>query len=191
MNTAINLLPWRSERRQRRWRYSLLALAFSVLAGGVLWWRLDMAADTRLHTQRQHNQGLAQQLSELDTKLESFERHQQQQRARAITRARLERERLHFLHLLDALARHTPDGVALTDVQQQGNTLTLTARAAASAQMARTVQQWDAVSAGMPVLSTITSDRQGGAGYTFTLSLPWLTVDDSPQMQRAQMEAEK
>jgi len=191
MNTALNLLPWRAERRQRRWRYSLLALVFSVLAGGVLWWRLDTAADTRLHAQRQHNQGLAQQLSELDAKLESFERHQQQQRARAITRARLERERLHFLHLLDALARHTPDGVALTDVQQQGSTLILTARAAASAQMARTVQQWAAAGAGMPVLSAITSDRQNGAGYIFTLSLPWPIVDDVSQMQLAHMEAGK
>jgi len=173
MNTDLNLLPWRAERRQRRWRHSLSALALSVLAGGILWWRLDAAADARVLAQRQHNQRLAQQLAELDAKIEAYERHTQEQRARAITHARLERERLHFLHLLDALARHTPDGVALTDIQQQNDILTLTARAAASAQIATTVQQWDAVSAGMPVLSTITSDRQGGAGYTFTLSLPW------------------
>jgi len=191
MNTTLNLLPWRAERRHRRWRHSLLALMFSVLAGAVLWWRLDAAMDARVHVQRQHNQGLAQQLSELDAQFEAYERHAQAQRARAITHARLERERLHFLHLLDALVRYTPDGVVLTEIQQQHDTLSLTARTAASAQMARTVQQWDAAGAGMPVLTSITSDRQGGAGYTFTLSLPWLTVDDSPQMQLAQMEAGK
>jgi len=189
MNTTLNLLPWRAERRQRRWRHSLLALALSILVGGVLWWRLDAAVDARVHVQRQHNQSLTQQLSELDAKIEAHARHAQAQRAHAITHARLERERLHFIHLLDALARHTPDGVALTDIQQQNDILTLTARAAASAQIAITVQQWEAVGAGIPVLSTIMSDRQGGAGYTFTLSLPWPVVDEPPQMQLAQMEA--
>jgi len=171
MNTAFNLLPWRAERRQRRWRHSLLALVVSALAGGILWWRLDAAADARVLAQRQHNQRLAQQLAELDARIEAHERHTQAQRARAITRARLERERLSFIHLLEALARHTPDGVTLTDIQQQHATLTLTARTAASPRIARTVQQWDAAGAGVPVLSVISADRQGG--YTFTLSLPW------------------
>jgi len=188
MNTALNLLPWRAERRQRRWRHSLSALALSVLAGGVLWWRLDAAADARVLTQRQHNQRLTQQLSELDAKLEAYERHAQAQRARAITHARLERERLSFIHLLDALARHTSVGISLTDVQQQGDTLTLTARAASSAQLAHTVQQWDAVGAGTPVLSVVTVGKQGESGYTFTLSLPWPVVDESAQRQLARME---
>jgi len=188
MNTALNLLPWRAGRRQRRWRHSLLALALSALAGGVLWWRLDAAADARLLAQRQYHQNLTRQLSELDAKLEAYERLAQAQRARAITRARLERERLHFIHLLDALARHTLAGVALIDIQQQGDTLSLTARAATSAQIAETVQQWDTVGAETPVLSVITSDRQGGAGYTFTLSLPWPVVDESAQMRLAQTE---
>jgi len=188
MNTALNLMPWRAARRQRRWRHSLLALLVSMLAGGVLWWRLDMAADARLHAQRQHNQVLAQQLAELDTQIEAFERDQQQQHARAIVRARLVHERLRFLHLLDALARHTPAGVILTDIQQQGDTLSLTARTATSTQMARTVQQWATVGAGTPVVSNIAAGKQGEAGYTFTLSLPWPVVDDAPQMQLAQME---
>jgi len=189
MNTVLNLMPWRAARRQRRWRHSLLALVISVLAGGVLWWRLDMAAEARLHAQRQHNQVLAQQLSELDTQIEAFERQQQQQRAHAIARARLEHERLHFIELLDALARQTPAGVILTDIQQQGDTLSLTARTANSTQMARTVQQWGAAAAGTPVLSNITAGKQGEAGYTFTLSLPWPALDTAPQMQLAQMEA--
>jgi len=183
MNTALNLLPWRAARRQRRWRHSLLALVVSVLAGGIAWWQLDAAMDARLHAQRQHNQALTQQLSELDAKIEAYERHTQEQRARAITHARLERERLSFIHLLEALARHTPDGVALTDVQQQHATLTLTARTAASPRIARTVQQWDAAGAGVPVLSVISADRQGG--YTFTLSLPW-PVDGEIQTEAGQ-----
>jgi len=189
MNTAFNLLPWRAERRQRRWRHSLLALALSILAGGMAWWWLDAAADARLHAQRQHNQALAQQLAELDARIEAFERQQQQQRDQAIAHARLEHERLAFIRLLDALARRTPAGVTLTGVQQQGDTLSFTAHAAASAQIARTVQQWAAAGAGMPILSTITSDGQGGAGYTFSLSLPWPSVDDAAQMQLAQTEA--
>jgi len=189
MNTALNLMPWRAARRQRRWRHSLLALLVSMLAGGVLWWRLDMVADARLHAQRQHNQILAQQLAGLDAQIEAFERNQQQQRARAIARARLEHERLRFLHLLDALARHTPAGVILSDIQQQGDTLSLIARTATSTQMARTVQQWASVSPETPVLSNIAAGRQGEAGYIFTLSLPWPAVDAAPHRQLAQMES--
>jgi len=188
MNTVLNLMPWRAARRQRRWRHSLLALLVSMLAGGVLWWRLDMEADARLHAQRQHNQILAQQLAGLDAQIEAFERHQQQQRARAIARARLEHERLHFLHFLDALARHTPVGVILSDIQQQGDTLSLSARTASSAQIARTVQQWASVSPETPVLSNIAAGRQGEAGYLFSLSLAWPANDAAAQIQLAQME---
>jgi len=183
----INLLPWRAERRQRRWRHSLLALACSVLAGAIAWWGLDTAADARLLAQRQRNQALAQQLAEIDAKIAAFDRHFQQQRAGAITHARLERERLAGLRLLETLARNTPHGVALSEAQQQGDTLTLTARATTSAQIARTVQQWGQT--GVPALSSITSSRHDGEDYTFTLSLPWPVPDDGMPMQLARMEA--
>jgi len=189
MNTALNLLPWRTERRQRRWRHSLLALVFCALAGGMAWWWLDAAADTRLHAQRQHHLTLAQELSALEAKITAFDRHMEQQRAQAITHVRLERERLSFIRLLEQLARDTPDGVILTDVQQHNATLTLTARTASSARIARIVQQWERASAGGPVLSAITSDRPGGAGYTFTLSLPWSAADAAPPIPLAQTEA--
>jgi len=187
MRTALNLLPWRIERRQRRWRHSLLALVGSILVGGMAWRWLDTAADARLSAQRQQHQRLTQQLAELDAQIEAFERLAQAQRVQALTHARLEHQRLHALYLLDALARHTPDGVALIDVQQQGDTLTFSARAAASAQIARTVQQWHAAGAGVPILSIITSGKQNGAGYAFTVSLPWPAVDEVPQMQLAEM----
>jgi len=188
MNTCINLLPWRAERRQRRWRKSLWALALSVLAGGAAWCWLDAAVDVRLHAQYQHNQALAQQLAELDARIEAFEHHVQQQRIHTIARTRLERERWHFVHLLDILARHTPVGVVLSEVSQQDNTLNLIGHASTSAQIARTVQQWDTLTAATPILSAISADKQGGAGYTFTLSLPWPIVDENAQMQLARME---
>jgi len=181
MNIALNLLPWRAERRQRRWRYSLLALLVSALAGGTLWWWLNTAADARLAAQRQHNQALAQQVAELDARIEAFERHLQQQRAQALAHARLERERLSFVHMLEALSRNTPAGVVLTDVQQQGDTLALTARTAASTQIARTIRQWEA--AGATSLSTISADGQGG--HTFTLSTPWPIADQADEVQIA------
>jgi len=174
MNTAVNLLPWRAERRQRRWRQSLLALVMSGLAGALLWWRLDAATASRLHLQRQQHQVLVQELAELELQIAAFERHSRQQREQTIAHVQLERERLSFIRLLDALARQTPNGVVLTEVQQQGERLTLTARATTSGQMARTVQQWHRAGAGAPLLLSITSDRQEGTGHTFTLSLPWL-----------------
>jgi len=188
MNTALNLMPWRARRRQLRWRHSLLALAVSVLVGSLVWWWLDTVADAHLFAQRQRTQALAQQLAEFDLKISAFERHLQHQRAEAIALARLERERLAFLRLLEALARNTPHGVALSEAQQQGDTLTLTARATNSAQIARTVQQWGQMAAGVPVLSAITSSRHDGAGYRFSVSLPW-PADAGMPVQLARMEA--
>jgi len=181
MNIALNLLPWRAQRRQQRWRYSLLALALSVLVGGVLWWWLDATMHDRLHAQRQRNQILARQLAALEARIEAFEHHAQQQRAQAMLHARLDRERLSFIHLLDALVRNTPASVALAEVQQQGDTLTLTARAASSAQIAHTVRQW-----GASTLSAISPGEQGG--YDFTLSAPWSVIGQEEAGRVVQVE---
>jgi len=186
MNTHLNLLPWRAERRQRRWRSSLLALAVSVLVGGLVWRQLDVVTAARLHVQRQHQQALMQQLVELETQIATVERHAQHQRTQAIVRAWLERERLSLVHLLDALARHTPTGVVLSEVQQRGETLDLIARATSSIQIAQTVQQWGRLGTGSPALTSIKADSAGG--YVFTLILPWPVPGAPVPVQMAAME---
>jgi len=186
MNITLNLLPWRVKSRQRRWRYSLLAVAMSVLAGSMTWWWLNTAADMELATQRQHNQALTLQLTELEARIEQFEHYLQQQRKQAIAHASLERERLLFPHLLAALARHTPNGVVLTDVQQQGGTLVIIARTTTSARIAHAVQQWEALGTGTPSISSIRADGQGG--HTFSLSTSWPVSDQTSEVQIARRE---
>jgi len=188
MNPRLNLLPWRAQRRQRRWQHSLLALAVSGLAGGGAWWWLDAGIEARVTALHQHQQILTQQLSALNADINAWEQHIQQQRLDAHARARRERDRLALVHLLDTLAQHTPAGVILNDVQQHGESVTLTAHAPTSAQMARCVQHWGSLNAGALTLSLITPAAQDNAGYTFTLSVPTPAVDLEPQGQLAVME---
>jgi len=163
MTPEINLLPWRNERRRRRWQHSLLALAASALIGLSGWWSLHSRVNARIQMQQQHTAALEQQLAEQHALLETRERHVQQYRAQNDARECLERQRRSTLRLFNTLADTIPDGVTLSALQQQGPTLSLHGRTAAANDLAVWLQRLQSEGAGAPTLTVLESGDQHAA----------------------------
>jgi len=157
MTGTINLLPWRAERYRRRWRYSLLALAASMLFGLSIWWSVDSRMAARIQMQRQHNAVLEQKLAELQTLLETRQQHAQELHTLNQARACLEHRHLSVLRLFNLLVQSIPDGIVLSALQQQGQTLSLQGRTESASDLAAWLQRLQAQGAGVPTLTELES----------------------------------
>jgi len=155
VTAAINLLPWRAQRRRQRWRWSLLALAASALSGLYGWWWLDSGVGTRLRAQQQHTAALERQLAEVQATQEAAERQRVQHRIEAEALACLHRQRGSALHLFVTVAQTIPDGVVLDALQQQGQTLTLDGRAASAAEITAWLPRLHAGDGRVPLLTAL------------------------------------
>jgi len=169
VTVAINLLPWRVQRRRQRWRWSLLALAASVLLGVSGWWWLDAGVNAQLQAQQQRNAALERQWADVQAAAEVAEQQRVQQHIKAEALACLHRQRRSALHLFATVAQTIPDGVALDALQQQGNTLTLDGRAASAADLTAWLPRLHAGDGRVPMLTVL--EAVDGQRQRFQLSL--------------------
>jgi type IV pilus assembly protein PilN len=119
----INLLPWRTELRQRRKKEFLVALAGSlVVAAGVVYLS-KLTVQGWTSAQQGRNQILRGEIAEIDKQIKEIE-GLQTQRERLLARmqviTQLQRSRPEIVHLFDELVDAMPEGVNLVEVQQQG-----------------------------------------------------------------------
>jgi type IV pilus assembly protein PilN len=143
----INLLPWRSELRQRRKKEFLVALAGGVvLAFGVVYLsKLTVQGWTR--AQQGRNEILRNEIVELDKQIKEIE-NLETQRSRLVARmqviSQLQRARPEVVHLFDELVNAVPEGVNFTQVVQQGNRIELTGSAQSSTRVSALMRNIDA-----------------------------------------------
>ena len=124
----INLLPWRTELRQRRKKEFLVALAGSlVVAAGVVYLS-KLTVQGWTSAQQGRNQLLRSEIAEIDKQIKEIE-GLQTQRERLLARmqviTQLQRSRPEIVHLFDELVDAMPEGVNLTEVRQQGTRIEL------------------------------------------------------------------
>ena len=119
----INLLPWRTELRQRRKKDFLVALAGSIIValGTVYLSKLTVQGWTS--AQQGRNQILRGEIAELDKQIQEItgldnQRDRLVARMRVITQ--LQRSRPEVVHLFDELVNAIPEGVHLLEVAQRG-----------------------------------------------------------------------
>ncbi|MCO4093615.1 MAG: PilN domain-containing protein [Acidovorax sp.] len=124
----INLLPHREAARKRR-REAFQATMFGslliglVVAGAIYWWFQMMIAD-----QQGKNAFLQTEIKVLESQIKeiaSIEDEIAALRARQKAVEDLQSDRNLPVHLLNELVRQLPDGVYITNLRQEGQTITL------------------------------------------------------------------
>jgi len=134
----INLLPWRAERRQQRQREFYNWLAMAALAGVALSLLIWLYYGAQISGQNGRNDFLRGEITKVDKDIEQIQALDKQ-KDRLLARKKvieeLQANRSQMVHLFDSLVRTIPDGVALTNLKQEGDILTLEGRAQSNARV--------------------------------------------------------
>jgi type IV pilus assembly protein PilN len=125
----INLLPHREERRQRRKQAFFIGLGLSAVAGFVVAGAWYLVIDRMTVTQQERNQFLNTEIAKLDDKIKDIATLRDEidaLKARQKAVEDLQTDRNVPVYLLNELVRQTPEGIYLTSIKQDGQTVTLT-----------------------------------------------------------------
>jgi type IV pilus assembly protein PilN len=142
----INLLPWRSELRQKRKKEFLVALLGAVIVAGALVYLSKLTVQGWTASQNGRNEILRTEIAALDKQIEEI-KGLESQRERLLARMRvidqLQRSRPEVVHLFDELVTAVPEGVNLTDVVQQGGRIELRGLAQSSSRVSALMRNID------------------------------------------------
>lgn len=160
----INLLPWRSELRQKRKKEFLVALLGAVVAGGVLVYASNLTVQAWTSAQHDRNEILRGEIAQLDKQIQEIS-GLESQRERLLARMQvidqLQRSRPEVVHLFDEVVKAVPEGVNLTDVIQSGNRIELRGAAQSSTRVSALMRNIDGSewmrNPGLDVVETKTS----------------------------------
>lgn len=170
----INLLPWRAERRKQRQKEFGIMLGLSALGGVLGALLLLFWYNARIDNQNERNAYLKDQIAQVDTQIKEIEALDKQ-KDRLLARKRvieeLQANRSQMVHLFDSLVRTLPDGVALTSIKQDGQTLTLGGRSQSNARVSTYMRNLEG-SGWMtrPELNIIEA-KEGNPGLPFEFTL--------------------
>ena len=134
----INLLPWRAERRAQRQRDFYAMLGLAALAGVLLSFLLWFHYDRQISGQTVRNDFLRGEIQKVEaqiTEIETLDKQKDRLLARKKVIEQLQANRSQMVHLFDSLVRTIPDGVALSNIKQEGEVLTLEGRAQSNARV--------------------------------------------------------
>lgn len=134
----INLLPWRAERRKQRQKEFSILLAMSALGAVLLAFLMVGYYKAQISGQNERNQYLTQQIDLVQKQIDEI-KLLDEKKAKLLARKeiieKLQANRSQMVHLFDSLVRTIPDGVILTSIKQDEDTLTLEGRAQSNARV--------------------------------------------------------
>ena len=119
----INLLPWREERRKKKRKDFINALALSFLTGFIILGLIHAYIDGLKAYQEQRNQILKNEITLLDKKIveiKDIEEKKKKLLAKIDLIQKLQESRPEIVHLFDEIPKITPDGIFLTKFTQTG-----------------------------------------------------------------------
>lgn len=131
----INLLPWRSELRQRRKKEFLVALAGTLIVGAGAVYLSKLTVQGWTSAQEGRNQILQGEIATLEKQIQEItglETQRERLLARMQVITQLQRSRPEVVHLFDELVNAMPEGVNLLEVVQVGNRIELRGAAQSS-----------------------------------------------------------
>lgn len=178
--TRINLLDWRSVRRERRKREFYLIVAGSVvLAVAVVLLAMGWL-DGQIQAQRDRNQYLRQQIAQINQqirKIQNIDRLRNSLISRMQVIEKLQENRSAAVHFFDEIVNTLPDGIYLTSLSQRGNEVTLNGMAESNGSVSAYMNNLNASPwFADPRLVVIKTGKGGGAPYSaFTLRVKNLT----------------
>jgi type IV pilus assembly protein PilN len=126
--TKINLLDWRTARRQQRKQQFTLLIGGTFLASAVLVAIAYFGMDAAISHQQDRNKILQTEITALDKQIKEIQ-ELQKVKANLLARMRvieqLQQSRSATVHFFDEIINTLPDGVYLTSVKQSGGEVTL------------------------------------------------------------------
>ena len=134
----INLLPWRAERRKQRQKEFTILLAMSALGAVLLSFLMVGYYKAQISGQNERNQYLTDQIAQVQKQIDEIKLLDEKKSkllARKEIIEKLQANRSQMVHLFDSLVRTIPDGVILTSIKQDEETLTLEGRAQSNARV--------------------------------------------------------
>lgn len=145
--TRINLLDWRAERREARRREFLSMIGLAVLVAGAILFVSYLAMQEALSYQNDRNKLLEQTIADIDKQIKEIE-ELQKTRDGLISRMkiieRLQQSRSGTVHFFDELVNTLPDGVFLTHVKQEGQSVTIDGTAESNGRISAYMKNLDA-----------------------------------------------
>jgi type IV pilus assembly protein PilN len=135
----INLLPWRAERRKQREREFFMQLGAAFVVGilCVLVWSFWMGM--RIDNQNERNTYLQGEIKQVDVKIakiNDLEKVRSRLLARKQIIEQLQANRSQMVHLFDELVKTIPTSARLTELKQNGQSMTLSGVAQSNASVA-------------------------------------------------------
>jgi type IV pilus assembly protein PilN len=134
----INLLPWRAGRRKQRQKEFSVLLGLSALGAVLLSFLMVGYYKAQISGQNERNQFLTDQIAQVQKQIDEI-KLLDEKKAKLLARKeiieKLQANRSQMVHLFDSLVRTIPDGVILTAIKQDEDTLTLQGRAQSNARV--------------------------------------------------------
>ena len=128
----INLLPHREAARKRQKEQFFTQLGLSALLGGVICGAVFVWYQGQIASQQERNTFLTTEIARLDNEIKDIASLQAQiasLRARQTAVEDLQGDRNLPVHLLDELVAQVPDGIYLTSMKQENQSVLLTGTA--------------------------------------------------------------
>lgn len=135
----INLLPHREAARKRRREAFYAALGASAFAGAVVAGGVWLWFSAQIATQQNRNMVLSNEIKRLDAQIKDIASLQEEiaaLRARQNAVEDLQADRNMPVHLLNELVRLLPDGVYISNMKQNGTSVSLTGTAQSNERVA-------------------------------------------------------
>lgn len=172
----INLLPWRAERRKQRQKEFAIMLGAAAGLALLVSFLIVTYYSMQISGQTDRNAYLQSQIDEVkraNAEIATLEAKKQSLLDRKAVIEKLQADRSTMVHLFDSLVRTIPDGVLLTAIKQDDQTLTLDGRAQSNARVSTYLRNLE--SAGWltsPELSKIEAEgNDAGLPYAFNLQV--------------------
>ncbi|MDO3387389.1 PilN domain-containing protein [Gilvimarinus sp. SDUM040013] len=187
---TINLLPWRDKyREEKKKEFIVIMLGVAVIAGLVAFVWISHV-NGKVDHQRQRNQMLEQEISQLDKKVKEIE-DLQTRREELLELMRLIRDlegtRSVIVHQFDDLVRALPDGVFLTELSRVGSIVSISGIAESNNRVSSFMRNLAASDwYDEPNLSSVeVAPEEGGQANSFEMTVKAVL---SPELRKAAEE---
>ncbi|MEC9357814.1 MAG: PilN domain-containing protein [Pseudomonadota bacterium] len=185
MATRINLLDWRSERRERRKKQFVAMMGIGLGVGVVVVGIALFLMKSTIAYQQSRNDFLKQEITAVDQKIkeiQELERVKENLLARMRVIEQLQASRSATVHFFDEIVSTLPDGVYLTAVKQQGSGVTIDGIAESNGRVSTYMKNLDASEwFADPRLVVIKTTEQNRLRQSeFTLQVTNLTKPGAP-----------
>ena len=186
MATRINLLDWRSERRERRKKQFVVMMGIGLGMGVVVVGIALFLMKSTMAYQQSRNDFLKQEITAVDQKIkeiQELERVKENLLARMQVIEQLQASRSATVHFFDEIVSTLPDGVYLTAVKQQGSGVTIDGIAESNGRVSTYMKNLDAsywfADPRLVVIKTTEQNRLRQS--EFTLQVTNLTKPGAPK----------